>query len=95
MLAPDFVPCQGGVGVYISELIRHFPPDVNIHILTPKRIDNNFLLKVKNNLTLINFPKILLFIILEKQKIHFYIIFLFRFDVLWRYQIIFQNMTLI
>jgi glycosyltransferase involved in cell wall biosynthesis len=38
MLAPEFLPCRGGVGVYIAEIARHMPPDVNIHIVTPHRV---------------------------------------------------------
>jgi len=38
MLAPEFLPCRGGVGIYVSEISRNMPTDVNIHILTPHRI---------------------------------------------------------
>jgi len=37
MLAPEFLPCRGGVGTYIAEIARNMPSDVNIHIVTPRR----------------------------------------------------------
>ena len=37
MLAPEFLPVWGGVGTYIVELIRHLSPDIEIHVVTPKR----------------------------------------------------------
>lgn len=37
MLAPEFLPVWGGVGTYVVELARHFPKDVEIHIITPFR----------------------------------------------------------
>jgi glycosyltransferase involved in cell wall biosynthesis len=37
MLAPDFLPAWGGVGVYISEIANNLPNDVEVHILTPLR----------------------------------------------------------
>lgn len=43
MLAPEFLPVWGGVGTYIVELVRHFPQDMEIHIITPfrKKIGSN------------------------------------------------------
>ncbi len=37
MLAPEFLPAWGGVGVYISEIAKKMPNDVEVHILTPLR----------------------------------------------------------
>lgn len=37
MLAPELLPAWGGVGVYISEIAKNFPNDVEVHILTPLR----------------------------------------------------------
>jgi glycosyltransferase involved in cell wall biosynthesis len=45
MLAPEFIPIQGGVGTYIVELIRNMPQDVKIYVLTPKRVEANDLSK--------------------------------------------------
>ncbi|RLI52394.1 MAG: hypothetical protein DRP09_18020 [Candidatus Thorarchaeota archaeon] len=42
MLAPEFLPVWGGVGTYVVELVRNFPKDVEVHVITPfrKRIGN-------------------------------------------------------
>ena len=37
MLAPDFPPAWGGVGIYVYELARRMPVDVEFHVLTPLR----------------------------------------------------------
>jgi len=37
MLAPEFLYVWGGVGSYITELVRHLPRDIEIHIVTPFR----------------------------------------------------------
>ena len=37
MLAPEFLPAWGGVGVYIYEITKNMPRNVEIHILTPNR----------------------------------------------------------
>ncbi len=38
MLTSEFCPSWGGVGTYVTELVRHLPDDVTIHVVTPKRI---------------------------------------------------------
>ena len=38
MLAPEFLPTWGGVGVYIAEIAKNMPHDVEVHIITPSRI---------------------------------------------------------
>jgi len=37
LLAPDFFPVWGGAGTYVTELARHLPKDVNIHIVALRR----------------------------------------------------------
>ncbi|MCO6042252.1 glycosyltransferase family 4 protein [Thermococcus alcaliphilus] len=37
MLAPEFLPVWGGVGTYAVELVRNFPEDVEVHVITPFR----------------------------------------------------------
>jgi len=37
LLAPEFLPVWGGVGTYVVELIRNFPRDVEVHVMTPFR----------------------------------------------------------
>ena len=37
MLAPEFLPIWGGVGSYITGLIRHLPKDIEIHVVAPFR----------------------------------------------------------
>ena len=37
MLAPEFLPVWGGVGVYLVEITKDMPKDVEVHIVTPKR----------------------------------------------------------
>jgi glycosyltransferase involved in cell wall biosynthesis len=37
MLAPEFLPVWGGVGTYITELVRHLPSDFEVHVVTPTR----------------------------------------------------------
>lgn len=45
LLAPEFLPSIGGVGVYIGELVRHMPNDINIVIVTPSRRTAGFRLE--------------------------------------------------
>jgi glycosyltransferase involved in cell wall biosynthesis len=37
LLAPDFFPVWGGAGTYVTELARHLPEDVNLHIVALRR----------------------------------------------------------
>lgn len=37
MLAPEFLPVLGGVGTYIVQIVKHFPKDITIHVVTPMR----------------------------------------------------------
>lgn len=37
LLAPDFFPVWGGAGTYVTELARHLPPEVQLHILALRR----------------------------------------------------------
>ena len=37
MLAPEFPPVLGGVGVYVYELAKRMPKDIEFHVLTPLR----------------------------------------------------------
>jgi len=37
LLAPDFFPVWGGAGTYVTELARHLPKDVQLHILALRR----------------------------------------------------------
>lgn len=37
VLAPEFLPVWGGVGTYVVELVRNFPRDVEVHVITPFR----------------------------------------------------------
>jgi glycosyltransferase involved in cell wall biosynthesis len=37
MLAPEFPPAWGGVGIYVYELARRMPAEVEFHVLTPLR----------------------------------------------------------
>jgi len=37
MLAPEFLYVWGGVGSYITELVRYLPRDIEIHVVTPFR----------------------------------------------------------
>jgi glycosyltransferase involved in cell wall biosynthesis len=39
MLAPALLPIRGGVANYIIELLQHLPEKIEVHVLTPKRID--------------------------------------------------------
>lgn len=38
MLAPEFLPVWGGVGTYTVELIRHLPKNIEVHVVTPRRV---------------------------------------------------------
>jgi len=39
ILAPEFIPTWGGVGIYTVELVRELAkyPDLEIHVITPRR----------------------------------------------------------
>ncbi|MFH1072563.1 MAG: hypothetical protein V1743_04000 [Nanoarchaeota archaeon] len=39
ILAPEFVPTWGGVGIYTVELVRELAkfPELEIHVITPRR----------------------------------------------------------
>lgn len=37
LLAPDFFPVWGGAGTYVTELARHLPKEVQLHILALRR----------------------------------------------------------
>jgi glycosyltransferase involved in cell wall biosynthesis len=37
ILAPEFLPLLGGVGTYIVQLVKNFPKDTTIHVVTPLR----------------------------------------------------------
>jgi glycosyltransferase involved in cell wall biosynthesis len=50
MLAPEFYPVWGGVGTYIIELVRHLPNNIEIHVLTPKRIGFDNQKKTQTNI---------------------------------------------
>ena len=39
MLAPALLPIRGGVANYIIELLQHLPEKIEVHVLTPRRID--------------------------------------------------------
>ena len=39
LLAPELIPNRGGIGVYIAELIRSLPPEVELTVLTVERDD--------------------------------------------------------
>lgn len=56
MLAPEYLPCRGGVGVYIAEITRHMTPDMNIHILTPQRIQRESLSIPREDIPNQSFP---------------------------------------
>jgi glycosyltransferase involved in cell wall biosynthesis len=38
VLAPEFLPVWGGVGTYTVELIRHLPKNIDVHVVTPRRV---------------------------------------------------------
>jgi glycosyltransferase involved in cell wall biosynthesis len=41
MLAPEFLPVWGGVGTYIIGLVKHLPKNIEIHVVTPNREEDN------------------------------------------------------
>jgi hypothetical protein len=38
VLAPEFLPVWGGVGTYTAELIRHLPKNIEVYVVTPRRM---------------------------------------------------------
>lgn len=37
-MAPEFIPNWGGTGTYLANLLKHLPRDVDIHVVTLKRV---------------------------------------------------------
>jgi len=36
-MSPEFTPVYGGVGAYATELLRHLPDEIDVHLVTVRR----------------------------------------------------------
>ena len=54
ILAPEFIPAWGGVGIYTVELVRELSKyqDLEIHVITPKRMPKSVLKRYFKNINL-------------------------------------------